>query len=105
MTGSDLCLNGMEMNSYHASVIADYIRHKLLERGASFTFETVMSDRSKVDFICKARAAGYRTYLYFVATETPKSTSIGSRFGCPKTAMTLRRKGARALSPQLGFAA
>ncbi len=72
MTGSDLCLNGMEMNSYHASVIADYIRHKLLERGASFTFETVMSDRSKIDFICKARAAGYRTYLYFVATETPE---------------------------------
>lgn len=72
MTGSDLCLNGMEMNSYHASVIADFIRHQLLERGASFTFETVMSDRSKVDFICKARAAGYRTYLYFVATETPE---------------------------------
>ena len=31
------------VNSYWASVLADFIRHKLLASKASFTFETVMS--------------------------------------------------------------
>ena len=29
-----------------------------------------MSHRSKTDFFARARAAGYRTYLYFIATES-----------------------------------
>jgi predicted ABC-type ATPase len=59
------------VNSYFASEIADYIRNELLAQGASFTFETVMSHEGKVEFMAKAQAAGYRTYLYFVATESP----------------------------------
>lgn len=59
------------VNSYFASVLADFIRHKLLAARVSFTFETVMSSSSKVDFLEKAQQAGYRTYLYFVATEDP----------------------------------
>lgn len=70
--GSYLTVDGIGVSSYHASVIADFVRHQLLETGASFTFETVMSDRSKVEFIKKAKAFGYRTYLYFVATESPE---------------------------------
>ncbi len=58
-------------NSYYASVLADLIRQKLLEAGESFTFETVMSHPSKVAFLQKARDMGFRTYLYFVATEDP----------------------------------
>lgn len=58
-------------NSYFASVLADFIRHKLLSAKVSFTFETVMSSPDKVDFLRKAQQAGYRTYLYFVATEDP----------------------------------
>jgi predicted ABC-type ATPase len=42
-----------------------------LKSRRSFTFETVMSHRSKVEVLAKARQAGYRTYLYFVATEDP----------------------------------
>ncbi len=61
----------IEMSSYYASVIADFIRHKLLENKTSFTFETVMSSSDKVDFLRLAQAKGYRTYLYFVATESP----------------------------------
>ena len=57
------------VNSYWASVISDYIRHQLLANGTSFTFETVMSSPDKVAFLCKARAQGFRTYLYYVATE------------------------------------
>jgi predicted ABC-type ATPase len=61
----------VEVNSYFASVLADFIRHQLLAEKASFTFETVMSSPDKIDFLHKAQRAGYRTYLYFVATEDP----------------------------------
>lgn len=61
----------VEVNSYFASVLADFIRHKLLANNVSFTFETVMSSPDKIDFLRKAQQAGYRTYLYFVATEDP----------------------------------
>lgn len=66
-----LTLDGVPVNSYHASVIADFIRHELIARKASLTFETVMSSRDKVKFIQKARENGYRTYLYFIATDDP----------------------------------
>ncbi|MEN5143673.1 MULTISPECIES: zeta toxin family protein [Pseudomonas] len=62
----------MDVNSYHAAVIADLIRHQLLERRISFTFETVMSSSEKVRFMEAAQQMGYRTYLYFVATDSPQ---------------------------------
>ena len=31
-----------------------------------------MSSADKVEFLCKAHAQGFRTYLYFVATEDPE---------------------------------
>jgi predicted ABC-type ATPase len=58
-------------NSYLASVLADAIRRELLQEGKTFTFETVMSSRDKVDFMREARERGYRVYLYFVATDDP----------------------------------
>ena len=61
----------VEANSYFASVVGDFIRQKLMERMVSFTLETVMSHPSKVELLAKAQAAGYRTYLYFVATDDP----------------------------------
>jgi predicted ABC-type ATPase len=70
--GNQLHFNDVVVNSYFASVLSDFIRHQLLVAGISFTFETVMSSRDKVDFLQKAQAAGFRTYLYFVATEDPE---------------------------------
>ncbi|SEJ72049.1 Predicted ABC-type ATPase, partial [Azotobacter beijerinckii] len=67
-----LDFNGIAVNSYYASVVADFIRHKLLDARTSFTFETVMSSPDKVDFLRKAKAQWFRTYLYFVATEDPE---------------------------------
>lgn len=61
-----------DIDAYLASVISDFIRHELLAAGLSFTFETVMSSADKVDFLHKAQARGYRTYLYFVATDDPE---------------------------------
>lgn len=68
---SRLDFGKVAVNSYFASVAADFLRQKLLEQKDTFTFETVMSHRSKVDLLAQAQAAGYRTYLYFVATEDP----------------------------------
>lgn len=62
----------LNMNSYFASVLVDFLRQHLLDQQISFTFETVMSHRSKVDFLKAARAHGFRTYLYFVATADPE---------------------------------
>ncbi len=59
------------VNSYFASVAADFIRHKLLDADISFTFETVMSSPDKVQFLHKAQQRGFRTYLYYVATQDP----------------------------------
>ncbi len=61
----------IEINSYFASVCADFVRHRLLELEVSFTFETVMSSPDKVEFLKKAQSMGYRTYLYFIATQDP----------------------------------
>jgi predicted ABC-type ATPase len=57
-------------DAYVAAAVADFLREEWLAAGQSFSFETVMSHRSKIDFFAQARAAGYRTYLYFIATET-----------------------------------
>lgn len=74
-----LCFNGdklnfhaVPVNAYFASVASDFIRQKLLDARVTFTFETVMSSPDKVDFLQKAQARGFRTYLYFVATEDPQ---------------------------------
>lgn len=58
-------------DSYLAASLADAVRQELLEEGQTFTFETVMSHPSKIDFMRQARERGYRVYLYFVATDDP----------------------------------
>ncbi len=55
---------------YLAAVLAEYIRNKLMDANESFTFETVMSHPSKLEFLQVAKDRGYRTYLYFVCNET-----------------------------------
>lgn len=59
------------VNAYFASVAADFLRQKLIEARTSFTFETVMSSVDKVALLQKAQQRGYRTYLYYVATDDP----------------------------------
>lgn len=65
----ELTLPPNRVNSYVAAVLADAIRRELLEQGSTFTFETVMSSPDKIAFMQEAQGAGYRTYLYFVATD------------------------------------
>lgn len=55
-----------------AQIIAEFLRQKLLEENKKFSFETVFSHKSKVDFIRKARDKGYKVYLYYVSTKDPE---------------------------------
>lgn len=59
-------------NAYLPALIADFIRYKILQAKKSFSFETVMSHPGKVDFITIAKDKGYKTYLYYLATESVK---------------------------------
>lgn len=53
------------------AVFTEYLKEHFLAQECSFSFETVFSHPSKIDFIRRAFENGYRTYLYFVATEDP----------------------------------
>lgn len=61
-----LIFSNVKVNSYFASVCADFIRKKLLEARKSFTFETVMSSHDKIELLKLAKKLGYRNYLYYV---------------------------------------
>ena len=65
-------VNPAAINSYTIALLANFLQDEHIERGLSFSQETVFSHPSKVDALRKASAAGYRTYLYFVATESPE---------------------------------
>lgn len=60
------------IDSYLAADIAEFIRLELLENNFSFTYETVMSHKGKIDFLQKAIDKHYKVYLYFIATEDPE---------------------------------
>ncbi len=72
LRGTAIFIRDMAVNSYIASVMADYFRQELLAHSQSFSFETVMSSPDKVAFLSKAQRTGYRTYLYYIATEDPE---------------------------------
>jgi predicted ABC-type ATPase len=61
-----------KIDSYLAADIAEFIRQQLLENDISFTYETVMSHESKIDFLQKARDRNFKVYLYYIATEDPE---------------------------------
>ncbi|TCB48344.1 zeta toxin [Acinetobacter terrestris] len=60
-----------EIDSYLCARIIDYIRLEFLRLKISFTFETVMSHISKVEFLQEAKRQGFKTYLYYVSTVDP----------------------------------
>ncbi len=55
-----------------AQLLAAFICDRLLKARKKFSFETVFSHRSKVAFMKRAVKAGYKVYLYFVATNSPE---------------------------------
>ena len=69
----DNCISfpGTEPNSYIASIASSLIRDQLIASRTSFTFETVMSSEDKIQVLQKARNAGFKNYLYYIATDDP----------------------------------
>ena len=59
------------IEDYFVSFLADFIRNSLLGTVDRFSFETVMSHPSKLEFMRRAKAAGYKVYLYFVSLPDP----------------------------------
>ncbi len=70
--GNTLDFNSVDPNSYHASVIIDFLRRRLLDAETTFTVETVMSHPSKVAWLEEAQSRNWRTYLYYIATDDPE---------------------------------
>lgn len=56
--------------AYLGAILSELIRNKCLELNSTFSFETVMSHASKLNFIRAANEKGFKTYLYFVCTES-----------------------------------
>jgi len=72
VTDGQIDFSDVMVNSYFASVVADFLRQELMKQKVSFTLETVMSSPDKVRLLERAQQLGYRTYLYFIATDDPE---------------------------------
>lgn len=59
------------VNSYTVALVTNFLQDQHIRQGVSFSQETVFSHPSKVEALRAARAAGFRIYLYFVATDSP----------------------------------
>ena len=57
---------------YVAQVLAEFLRVCCFEKKIKFSFETVFSHHSKVEWMRKCSEMGYKVYLYFVSTESPE---------------------------------
>src|ERR1700682_1279571 len=67
-------LNGSyEARVAEAQAIADRRREECITARRSFTFETVMSHRSKVDILIRAKQAGFFVQLFFIGTNDPRT--------------------------------
>jgi predicted ABC-type ATPase len=60
------------LRSKQAQAIADFQRERCLTSRLNFSFETVMSHPSKVEFMIRADDAGYNLTVYFVCTSDPE---------------------------------
>ena len=58
------------VNSYTIALFTNFLQQSAIRRGESFSQETVFSHPSKIDALRVAQEAGYRTYLYFIATDS-----------------------------------
>jgi predicted ABC-type ATPase len=56
--------------AYLGAILSEFIRNECLKGNRTFSFETVMSHPGKLEFIAEAKAKGFKTYLYFVCTES-----------------------------------
>jgi len=60
------------VNSYTIALFTNFLQEMAILRGESFSQETVFSHPSKIDALRRAREADYRTYLYYIATDSAR---------------------------------
>lgn len=58
------------VDGYFVSALCDFMRRQWLITQQSFTVETVMSHPDKPDLLREAHQQGYRTYLYYICTDS-----------------------------------
>mgnify|MGYP003879409357 CR=1 FL=1 len=65
-----------------AARLADTIREEAIAKRTSLAFETVLSSEGKIDYLRRAKEAGYFIRLFFVGTESPaiNAARITKRF-------------------------
>lgn len=55
-----------------SQIVAQFLVHELIRLRMKFSFETVFSHRSKIEAMVRASKAGFKVYLYFIATNDPE---------------------------------
>lgn len=64
-------LHRREQADRFAQLLTQFLCHQLIRQKRKFSFETVFSHASKLVLMRRARVAGYKVYLYFIATDDP----------------------------------
>lgn len=57
-----------QLTSLQAAQEAARLRNEALKQGGSFAFETVMSTDEKIEFLIRAKAAGYKLQFVYITT-------------------------------------
>ena len=69
---NSLSFDNFTNNAYLISALADFLHEQLIRSEISFSIETVMSHPQKIVLLKESRKSGFRSYLYYVATEDPE---------------------------------
>ncbi len=65
-------ISSSSLDGYDAAIIAEFFRFKLVFGMVTFSYETVFSHESKLEFLRSAIRNGFKIYLYFVCTQDPR---------------------------------
>lgn len=87
----DNSFNVINKNSYTGAMLAYFLRHCFIRSDETlFSYETVLSHPSKVDFLENAKKHGWQVYLYFVSTidshincDRVKERALGGKHDVP----------------------
>jgi len=85
------CFRVINKNSYTGAMLADFLRHCFIKTDEPlFSYETVLSHPSKVDFLKTAKNNGWLVYLYFISTvdshincDRVKERALGGKHDVP----------------------
>lgn len=72
IVGPRFRLRRPELAEQFAQLLTAFLCNELVKRRRKFSFETVFSHPSKLDLLEDAKRHGYKTYLYFIATNSPE---------------------------------